>query len=85
MNFIVSWAEIWSFPEFPVLKLSSAESLVSPDAETAANRGYAFLNFLDPGSAWMLASQYLAGALWICFGCKVMSIELIANQLKPIQ
>lgn len=28
------------------------------DAETAANRGYAFLNFLDPGSAWMFRCMF---------------------------
>eukprot|EP00435_Cladocopium_sp_Y103_P054316 s206_g17.t1 len=28
------------------------------DAETAANRGYAFLNFFDPGSAWMFRCMF---------------------------
>lgn len=28
------------------------------DAETAANRGYAFLNFLDPSSAWMFRCMF---------------------------
>ena len=28
------------------------------DTETAANRGYAFLNFLDPPSAWMFRCMF---------------------------
>lgn len=28
------------------------------DPETAANRGYAFLNFIDPGFAWMFKTSY---------------------------
>ena len=54
--------------------------LAMPDAETAANRGYAFLNFLDPGSAWMSDSEKWKEKLHQLIGAMNLSVASTSYQ-----
>lgn len=50
------------------------------DPETNANRGYAFINFIDSGSAWMLKMTY-EGCKMNCFNSdKVVTVAAAALQ-----